>query len=347
MPNPRAAFLPISIAILLMAAFTVPLPVFVEQPGSLLSLPEHVDVQAEEAAEAAGEVDGDFLLTLVNVRRATVFWLVQGLVDPELGFLFAGELTGGVDDDTYFDRQREIFASTADVAAAVALEAAGFPVESGEPRGALVADVMPGAAVEGALEPGDVVTAVDDSEVRSASELVAAVRRAGGATLEIEFVREDREQRVEVAPRQIPGLDQPGLGVRAEDMLPPIELPVPVTVDTGRIGGPSAGLMIALTVFDEVSPESLAAGRRIAGTGGITLDGTVTPIGGIGLKVLSADREGADVFLAPQPQLAAARQALPAGSEVDVVGVASFRDAVEVLTEGGTPAVQAELAVAA
>lgn len=346
----QAVFLPSCVVILLMASFTVPLPVFVEQPGNLLSLTEHVDVdldEVEEAQDAPLPVDGDFLLTLVNLRRATVFWLVRGLVDPDLGFLFAGQLTGGVDDVTYFDRQREVFASTADVAAAVALEAAGFPVESVEPSGALVAEVMPGAAVEGSLEPGDVVTAVGDSEVRSASELVAAVRRARGPTVEIEFVRADRERRVEVEPRQIPGLDQPGLGVRAEDKLPPIELPVPVAVDTGRIGGPSAGLMIALTVFDTVSPEALADGRQIAGTGGITMDGTVTPIGGISLKVLSAHREGADVFLAPLSQLSAARAALPSGSRLDVVGVGSFRDAVEALRDGSVPAVHADLAVAA
>lgn len=344
----RAAFLPSCIVILLMAAFTVPLPVFVERPGHLVSLPEHVEVELEdEAAQASGKVDGDFLLTLVNLRRATVFWLVRGLVDPDLFFLPAAQLTGGVDDDLYFDRQREVFASTADVAAAVALEAAGYPVEMGEPRGALVAGVLPGGPVEGVLEPGDVVTAVGDAEVRSASELVAAVRRAGGAAMEIEFVRADRRRRVEVAPGQVPGLDRPGLGVRAEDMLPPIELPLPVTVDTGRIGGPSAGLMIALTVFDKAVPEALADGRQIAGTGGIARDGSVTPIGGIGLKALAADREGADVFLVPHSQVPDARAALPPGSELDVVGVQWFEDALDALRGGGDQAVLAGLEVAA
>lgn len=349
MRGPRALFLPICIAILLMASFTVPLPMFVEQPGNLLSLTEHVEVdtQAADMGDAPPEVDGDFLLTLVNLRRATVFWLVRGLVDSDIAFLFAEQLTGGVDDETYFDLQREVFASTADVAAAVALDAAGFPVESVEPSGALVVEVMPGAAVEESLQPGDVVTAVDGSEVRSASELVAAVRRAGGSTMEITFLRAGRERRVEVTPREIPGLDQPGLGVRAEDQVPPIELPVPVSVDTGRIGGPSAGLMLALTVFDKVSPDALAAGRRIAGTGGITLDGTVTPIGGIDLKVLSAHREDADLFLAPLSQLSAARAALPSGSDLEVVGVESFRDAVEALRDGDVPVVRADFAVAA
>jgi len=340
----RAAFLPGCIAILLMAAFTVPLPVFVERPGHLVSLPEHVEVEVEDEG---AEVDGDFLLTLVNLRRATVFWLVRGLVEPDLFFLPAAQLTGGVDDDLYFDRQREVFASTADVAAAVALEAAGYPVEMGEPRGALVVGVLPGGPVEGVLQPGDVVTAVGDSEVRSAQELVAAVRRAGGAAMAIEFVRADRRRRVEVAPGEVPGLDEPGLGVRIEDMLPPIELPLPVTVDTGRIGGPSAGLMIALTVFDKVSPEALADGRQVAGTGGITRDGTVTPIGGIGLKALAADREGADVFLVPHSQAADARAALPPDSGVTIMGVRRFDDALDALRGAGDQAVLAGLEAAA
>lgn len=343
----RAAFLPICIAILLMAALTVPLPVFVERPGDLVSLPDHVEVEVEDGPGATEEVNGDFLLTLVNLRRATVFWLVRGLVDSDLSFLLAAQLTGGVDDVIFFDRQRELFASTADVAAAVALEAAGFPVETAEPRGALVAGVLPGGPVEGLLEPGDVVIAAGGSEVRSARELVAAVRRARGSAMEIEFLRADRRRRVEVAPGQVPGLDGPGLGVRAEDMLPPIELPLPVRVDTGRIGGPSAGLMVALTVFDKVSPGGLADGRRIAGTGGITRAGAVTPIGGIGLKALAADRAGADVFLVPHSQVADARAALPPGTDLEVVGVQRFDDALDALRGGSHQAVSADLTAAA
>lgn len=343
----RALFLPLCIAILLMAAAAVPLPVFLERPGPVASLTELVDVgpaPSGEETQAVGEVDGDYLLTVVNLRRATLVLLVHGLLAPDVSTLPAVQLTGGVDDATYFGRQREVFATTADVAAALGLQAAGFPIEFGTPRGVLVAEVFPGAPAAGALEPGDIVTTIDDTDVRSTTELVAAVRAVREPTMEVEFVREDEERRVQITRGAVPGIDQPGLGVRVEDLIPAIDLPVPVDIDATRIGGPSAGLMIALTVYDKAAPEDLAAGRRVAGTGGVTLDGTVTPIGGIELKVLAAHREGADVFLAPASQAADAQTAVPPGSALQVVGVATVDDAIQELHGTATETVRAAAA---
>lgn len=346
----RVLFLPVCLAILLMAAVVVPLPFFMERPGAVVSLADVIDVgPAVSGGEGARseEVDGDFLLTLVNLRRATPALFAYGLFASDVALVPVGQLTGGLDESTYFSRQRRVFASTADVAAALGLQAAGFPVEFGAPRGVLVADVFPGAPAEGALVPGDVVTAVGQAQVRSAGELIAAVRGSREPTLEVVFIREDEERRVRITPGRVPGLDHPGLGVRAEDVLPPIELPVPVEVDSGRIGGPSAGLMIALTVFDKAAPDDLAAGRRIAGTGGVSVTGTVTTIGGIGLKVLAAHRSGADVFLAPASQLAEARAALPDGSGMQVLGVTTVDDALEALLASTGSTAGAILAVAA
>lgn len=328
----RLLFLPLCVLVLLVAAASVPLPVFVERPGAVVSLIDHVDVSPESPDEAA-DVDGDFLLTLVNLRRATVVLLVQAMARSDTAVLPAAQLTGGVDDDVFFERQRELFTLTAEVAAALGLQAAGLPIEFGAPRGVMVAEVFPGAPAEGALRVGDIVTAVGDTTVRSADELVTAVREAGDTTLRIAFLRDERARQVSVERGLVPGLDQPGLGVRAQEIVPPVDLPVPVVVDSGSIGGPSAGLMIALTVYDKVSPEDLAGGRRVAGTGGVTVDGSVTSIGGIELKVLAAHRDGADLFLAPQSQVDQARGALPEGSSLEVVGAATVQDAVDALLE--------------
>lgn len=327
----RRLFLPVCIAILLLASVTVPLPVFAERPGAVVSLTDLVDVGA---AQTDGEVDGDFLLPLVNLRRATVALFAAGLVSSGITLVPVVALTGGADDAAYFGRQRELFASTADVAAALGLQAAGYPVEFGPARGVLVAAVFPGAPAEGALRPGDVVTAVGGAQVRSSGDLVAAVRGARDATLEVVFTRAEEEGRVRITRGQVPGLEQPGLGVRVEDLVPTFDLPVPVELDSGRIGGPSAGLMIALTVFDKVSPEDLAGGRRVAGTGGVLADGTVTRIGSIELKVLAAVREGADILLVPASQREAALAALPEGSDLRVIGVETVQDAIDVLLDG-------------
>lgn len=65
------------------------------------------------------------------------------------------------------------------------------------------------------------------------------------------------------------------------------------------IQGPSAGLMLSLEMYTQLTHENLKQGRRIAGTGTILADGTVGEIGGIDKKVVAAAKKKADIFFAP------------------------------------------------
>jgi PDZ domain-containing protein len=106
-------------------------------------------------------------------------------------------------------------------------------------------------------------------------------------------------------------------------------LPFPVRIVPQKIvGGPSAGLMFALTVYDLVSPGDLTGGRKIAGTGTISLDGTVGPIGGVERKVVAAELAGAEYFLSPPENYAAA---LAAARDIQVVRVATAEEAIAFL----------------
>ena len=102
-----------------------------------------------------------------------------------------------------------------------------------------------------------------------------------------------------------------------------------VKFDPGEIAGPSAGLMLALQIYDRLTPDDLTHGKQIAGTGEISCDGGVGPIGGIEQKVAGAAREGAEIFLAPTLNAADAREA--AGDDIQVVSISTFDDAVKFL----------------
>jgi len=94
--------------------------------------------------------------------------------------------------------------------------------------------------------------------------------------------------------------------------------------------GSSHGLMVALTTYAHVSGSDLAAGRHIAGTGGIRGDGTVVPIGGLAAKAEAAERAGADVLFYPATQTA--RLADAETGDMTLVPVSSLADAIEWLT---------------
>ena len=75
--------------------------------------------------------------------------------------------------------------------------------------------------------------------------------------------------------------------------------PFTVSIHVDSVGGPSAGMMFALGLIDKLTPGDLTGGKFIAGTGEISDDGTVSPIGGITQKMYGVRQAGAEYFLAP------------------------------------------------
>ena len=107
--------------------------------------------------------------------------------------------------------------------------------------------------------------------------------------------------------------------------------PFPITISSGDIGGPSAGLMWALGLYDLLTPGDLTGGRTIAGTGQIEPDGTIDPIGGVQQKIAAARAAGATVFLLPRRNLADAREV---ARGLPLVPVDRFQDALAYLQSG-------------
>ena len=312
---------------LLVLGAVVRLPLFVIAPGSAISVAERV-----ELGRPPDPLSGELLLTTVRVFHPTTFGVVQAwLTDTHEIFRREEIVPQGVQDADFEAAQRELFRESAEVAAAVGLGAAGEPVEiSG--GGALVAGLLPDSPAAGILAEGDVITAVDGTPIELASDLISALatRSAGDeVTLRVQRAATDTEVRLRLAT--VEGVDRPAIGVGVTTVDLDVSLPFPVEVDQGDIGGPSAGLLIALTVYDLADPADLAAGRSIAGTGTINLDGEVGPVGGVDAKVVAARAAGASVFLVPENEAELAEEV--AGDDIDVIPVATIEDAIAALQE--------------
>ncbi|MDQ3537318.1 MAG: PDZ domain-containing protein [Actinomycetota bacterium] len=322
----RLAFLPLSVVILGAAATTVPLPLYVEEPGTPVSLADCVTVDSPRA----GQVMGDYLLTTVDLLEATVVDVIRGAADAQIDVVErSAVIPAEISSSDFFDQQEDLFAATADVAAAVGQRAAGLETDI-RGDGVLVVGTVAGTPAAGLLAEGDVITAVDAARVRTDVDLRQAIEERGvGEAITVAFLRERMRQRVQITPQRYEG--RPVIGVQPQTLNLRVDLAVPVAVASGNIGGPSAGLMIAMTVYDKIDTDvDLAAGRRIAGTGTIDTQGSVGQIGGIRQKVVAADRGGAHLFLAPAEQLDEARSVQLDG-EMQVVGVDDFDSAVDAL----------------
>ena len=114
-----------------------------------------------------------------------------------------------------------------------------------------------------------------------------------------------------------------------------LSFPFQVQISLDKVGGPSAGMMFSLGIIDTVTPGDLTGGKHIAGTGTISPDGTVGPIGGIGQKMRGARSSGATLFLAPASNCDEVAGHIPAGLQVvRVENLGEARHAVEVAASG-------------
>jgi PDZ domain-containing protein len=110
--------------------------------------------------------------------------------------------------------------------------------------------------------------------------------------------------------------------------------PFKVDIDSGQIGGPSAGLAFTLGLLDALTPGDLSGGVEVAATGTITPTGDVGEIGGLKQKTIAVMRTGAKVFLVPASEQAEAEEAAK-GSDLKIVGVHTLDDALKELASLG------------
>src|SRR5579875_564947 len=182
-----------------------------------------------------------------------------------------------------------------------------------------VAGTEKGMPADGVLKAGDVITALDGQKVTSASQLTSLIKgHAAQGMLHLTIVRGGTTRRVEVGTKQVGG--RPVIGILVQ---PQYRFPFKVNISIGDIGGPSAGMMFALGVIDRLTPMNLTGGRFIAGTGEISPNGTVSPIGGIQQKMVGARDAGATVFLTPAANCSDTRGAVPAGLKIVKVSTLS------------------------
>lgn len=203
-----------------------------------------------------------------------------------------------------------------------------------EPTRVVVGDFTDGSPAAATLKVGDEIVAVSGSQVDSPAAVAEAlVDTRPGQPVPVTYRRDGQQGVATVVLGASPDRPQGLLGVR-----PGIEpRDGDITISLGDIGGPSAGLMFALAVVDKLTPGEITGGRFVAGTGTITQEGRVGPIGGIPFKMAAARTAGATVFMVPSENCTEAASTAPDG--LQLVRVATLADAIAGLDalQAGTP----------
>ena len=334
--NRKAYVTPFLVAVLLILASTFYyLPYYVTKPGMAKELEPIIEV------EDGDEAEGNFMLTTVRMGRANIYsyLLAKGNKYQEI-YKESSIRVEGETDEEYNVRQLHLMDNSKNQAIKVAYEKAGKQI-SYKYLGVYVLDVhedMPAADV---LRAGDQIIQLDQLHFDSSQQFIdyIATKKAGDK-VQIVYKREETEKKAIIALQ--PFKDRPnqiGLGISLDDYTR-ITTDPSVSIDSEQIGGPSAGLMFSLEIYNQLTKGDLTKGYQIAGTGTMEEDGKVGPIGGIGQKVVAADKSGADFFFAPDEDGATSsnyQEALVAAKDIEtkmkIVPVSSFDEAVDYLEQ--------------
>ncbi|MDN0195632.1 PDZ domain-containing protein [Streptomyces sp. S.PNR 29] len=332
---------------LLCAGVFIPVPYSEMYPGPTVNtLGDH---DGEPVLHIAGRktyaTSGHLNMTTVRVTSAEYR---MNLVEAVYGWLAHDNKVlphdtlypDGKTEEQSSQENAEEFSQSQESAKVAALKELDIPVRSW----VIVSTVAKGAPAEGKLHAGDVIKAVDGTAVKQpadVAELVTKHKPGQDVVFTIVPAKEqaaaEKEKRTATRTEKVTittttsddsGAKRAIVGISAGT---DHTFPFTIDIKLADVGGPSAGLMFALGIYDKLTPGSLTGGKFVAGTGTIDDDGKVGPIGGIEMKIVGASSKGAKYFLTPADNCSAATKDTPKG--LTLVKVGTIDDALGALKD--------------
>jgi len=309
-------------------AWNIELPYLAYSAGPVSDAADTVVAEGVDVYPPTGEL---LMLTVVS-QDVNVFEAAIAGIDPTIDLVPKQAVRReGETDEEYRSRALQQMDDSNFRAIAVALDYLGYDMV---PTEVVINEVVDGVPAAEVLEPGDTVLSVNGQDITMAADVSSALEGyAVGDTISLEVSRSGSVVDVEttLAARD-DDPEAPMIGIVLGELVEP---PFPISIESGDVGGPSAGMMDTIAIIDVLTEGELTHGRVIAGTGTIALDGTVGAIGGIRQKVVGAEAAGAEYILVPQDNYEAALTA--ERDHIEIVPVATLEDALGFL-QGLSPA---------
>ena len=319
-PRPRRGSWAITALLVLSLAglMTLPSGYVIERPGQVFNVMGEIDEKPVISATDVKTYESETRLDITTVsllgnRDSTPGWLqvLVAWLDPDqvvlpLDEVYPPQLST---EQVRAESTAQMEVSQQDAIAA-ALQELGYQLD----RQLYVASVIADTPASKKLVAGDYLLAVGAVEVATYEELREQIQLNGGEPVEIKVVRDGKPMSFELIPEQKD--DSWVIGAMVGYVY---DFPVDIELQLGDVGGPSGGLIFALGIYDVLTEGSLASNTHIAGTGTISSDGKVGPIGGIELKLIAAKNAGAKLFLAPEGNCSEVVGQIPEGLSVVIV----------------------------
>lgn len=337
-------FVALILAVALGAAIAlVPTPFVIYGPGPTFNVlgkqgdTDIIEVDAPQSGEATTDPGEIRMVTVYETGgpaggSVSTIELVRALLTPGFSVKrYSDVYPAGISAEQVKQVSQAQMTASHSTATVAALSYLGYKL----PATITIAGAAEGSGAVGKVEEGDILKSVTTPDgvvhpMDTPDAPFALMRTVPvGTSLQVSIERGGVEREVEVIsspdPSAIDPETAPGskLGI-ALDL--DIDVPLNVTFHLDKVGGPSAGTMFALGVIDKLSDGDLSGGKSIAGTGALSYDGVVEPIGGIQQKMYGSVRDGAQYFLAPADNCNEVVGHVPAG--LDVYAITTLPQAV-------------------
>ncbi|MGT2772524.1 SepM family pheromone-processing serine protease [Streptococcus marimammalium] len=276
----------------IIGAVTIPLPYYLEIPGGAYDIRNVLTVNEINDSE-----EGSYNFVAVTVSRASLAQIIYSWFTPFADITSIEETTGGYSQEDYWRINQFYMKTSQNSAVYQALKLAGKEAKL-DYQGVYVLNVSEDSTFKNILNLADTVTGINGKTFKSSQELINYVSSFKiGDDVTVQYISNGISEN---ATGKIIKLEngKNGIGIGLVDHTE-VNTKIPITFNTEDVGGPSAGLMFTLDIYDQLIDEDLRKGRIIAGTGTIEQDGSVGDVGGIDKKVVSADEIGAKIFFVP------------------------------------------------
>lgn len=309
--------------VLVMLSLFYPLPYYMERPGGAYDVREVLEVDNKDDVEG-----GSYQFVAVSVSEATLAQMIYAWLTPFTEITSQEQVSGDLGSEAFWRISQFYMETSQNTAIYEALNLAGKNPEL-EYQGVYVLSLAENSTFKDILHLADTVVAVNDRRFESSSELIDYVSSFKiGDPVKVTYISDKKETEAEGKIIRLSN-GKNGIGISLVDKTV-VKSSVPIDFHTDDFGGPSAGLMFTLSIYDQLVDEDLRRGRIIAGTGTIEPGGWVGDIGGAGLKVVSAHEAGADIFFVPNnPPTPEQKAAVPDAKS-------NYEEALEVAKELGT-----------
>ena len=313
-----------------------PTPYLVEQPGPVYNLFSKISgkpvisISGRKSYKTSGSLN---MLTVTLQGNSTkgASWFEVGLakLDESKKILKITDIYPPGWNDEKLNEESDVMMLDAQAnAKAAALNLLGIPYDSYQ---AVTFVDLKGAAGK-VLKAGDKVVTIQGQPVTDLDQIKSLVQATKGKKpVVLDIIRGTKKMTVQVTPQLVDGDWRIGVYISAVP-----EFPFKIDIQVGNVGGPSGGQMLALAIYDQLTPGALTGGKNIAGTGTVDPEGNIGPIGGIVQKMYGTDRAAIKWFFAPSSNCDEVIGHIPDG--LSVVKVSTLQDslaALKVISSGG------------